>query len=121
MATVLTRAGTDGRVYGGDPGLIHVPDGQRGYLAAKAATYIDREMRLGAIGRTREERWSQPLCPGCYMVVGFNMLVDLARRNGQPLSELGRTMSAAFKKLELDQSPLAIEEIEVKLDPEVMN
>lgn len=115
----LTRNGTEGRVYGGDPGLIHVPDGKRADLGKALATDLDRLMRVGAQGRTLHEASTQPLCPGCYMVVGFDMLVTLADRNGQSRVELANSMIRAFEKLRDDpHGEGLIEEIIVELDPE---
>lgn len=112
----------DARVYGGDCDLIHVQDGQRGKMGEAAARYIDMSMRheaWKARARTRNEVETQSLCPGCYMVVGFNALLTLAKQNGQSLPELGRTMAAAFTKLaECGDDAACIEEINVLLDPE---
>jgi hypothetical protein len=111
--------GTEGRVYGGNPSLIHVKDGTRAQVGAYVAHHLDTEMRLRAFLEstlTADQALSQKLCPGCYMVVLFNAAVRLAKANGQSLTELGNSMSAAFKALAED-GPEAIEEIEVLLDP----
>jgi hypothetical protein len=114
--------GTEGRVYGGDPNLIHIADGTRAEVATQVADFVGAEMRLRADAqgqRTWSQIWGserQNLCPGCYMVVGFNTLLVLAERNGQSLRELGLTMAEAFSKLAEDQSPATIEEIMVILD-----
>lgn len=111
--------GTEGRVYGGNPSLIHVKDGTRAQLGAYVAGQLDVEMRFRAAmesERTIEQALRQKLCPGCYMVVLFNAAVQLAQANGQSLTELGNSMSAAFKAL-AEGGPEAIEEIEVLLDP----
>lgn len=115
--STLDRGGTDGRVYGGVPSLIHIPDGHRGDLGAALATDLDRMMRVGAVNRTQHERAAQRLCPGCYMIVGFNMLIALADRNGQPRRELARSMIRAFEKLEANPEAGMTEEIDVILDP----
>jgi hypothetical protein len=118
--------GTLGRVYGGDPELVHIPDGQRadvGHELAKEADAIIREFGIAKAGKSLKNYYDKPICPGCYMVAGFNMLVVLAQKNGQSLTELGNTMSRAFGKLAecgelLDSNAMAcIEEIEVILDP----
>lgn len=111
--------GTEGRVYGGNPSLIHVKDGTRAQVGAFVASQLAVEMRWRAVedgSRSMGEVLSQKLCPGCYMVVLFNAAVKLAQDNGQSLTELGNSMSAAFKAL-AEGGPEAIEEIEVLLDP----
>src|SRR6476469_7412192 len=116
--------GTQGRVYGGNPNLVHVPDGMRSKLGKRAAHDVDTSIRMVAASKMVEQQksfkaaWQQPLCPGCYMVVGFNMMLTLAQRNGQSITEMARTMKNAFARLEECQSPECIEEILVLLDPE---
>lgn len=125
-APALTRDGTDGRVYGGDPNLIHVPDGKRRLAGSQAAIAIDGIMRAISNRIPWPQRAFKLLCPGCYMIVLFNAAIFLAQRNGQPLTELGRTMARAFTKLAddaevkrgFDPSDALVEEIEVMLDPE---
>lgn len=114
---MLTRNGTDGRVYGGDCDLIHVQDGKRAAAGRHMARELDRLMRQNAQDRTDEQKANQLLCPGCYMVVAFNMMTELARKNGQPFKELSASMINAFQKL-ADGGEDAIEEIQVILDPE---
>jgi hypothetical protein len=116
-SVALTRNGTDGRVYGGDCNLIHVVDGNRAALGREMAATLDTRMRQQAVGRTAEQRETQLLCPGCYMVVVFDMLTELARRNGQPLTELASSMCNALE-MYASKGISAIEEIEVILDPE---
>lgn len=114
----LTRDGTMGRVYGGDPNLVHVPDGERREAGRLAARAIDRVIRAISENIPWPMRRYHPLCPGCYMVVLFNAALALAKANGQPLDELGRTMGAAFNRLaEVGDTAEGIEEIEVLLDP----
>lgn len=120
MHTELTRNGTDGRVYGGDCGLIHVADGKRADAGRSVARFVDTQMRQQAVlsgARTGDEAETQPLCPGCYMIVGFNALVTLAQQNGQPLRELAATMARAFDAL-ANGGADAIEEINIILDSE---
>lgn len=114
---MLTRNGTAGRVYGGDCDLIHVPDGQRGRLGKLVASFISTTMRLLTVDRTDTQRDTQLLCPGCFMIVGFNAMLALADANGQPRRELAKSMIGAFQLLldNPDQPPL--EEINVALDP----
>lgn len=114
----LTTNGTEGRVYGGDPNLIHVPDGKRREFGKRMALELDTLMRMEAQQRTLTERLGQALCPGCYMVVGFNMLVELAMQNGQSLKELGRTMAEAFSALAENANDPGMESIQIMLDPE---
>lgn len=113
----LARNGTDGRVYGGDPNLIHIVDGRRAALGQRMARMLEMSMRAECVGRTTVEVLNQPLCPGCYMVALFNMATELARQNGQSMEELGQSMAQAFTKL-ANGGTDAIEEIEVMLDPE---
>jgi hypothetical protein len=106
---------TEGRVYGGDTGLVHIPDGERATFGIELAGDLDAMMRENAENREFEELWGenrQSLCPGCYMVAGYNMLTELARQNGQDLKELGAAMSAAFKAL-AEGGPDVIEHIYV--------
>lgn len=122
---MLTRNGTEGRVYGGDCNLIHIQDGQRTAMGAAVASFLDAEMRARAFEartRTAEQAYQQFLCPGCVMIALFNAAVILANQNGQPLSELGATMSKAFAMLAArgdfdrpDEAP-TMEEIHVVLD-----
>lgn len=124
-------AGTQGRVYGGDCNLIHVPDGNRVKVGDDMARELNRVMRLLAYKsdqRTLDQSITQNLCPGCYMVVGFNMLVRLAQQNNQPLVELGVTMANAFKQLAAcaalydegsNDLRACIEEIKVLMEPPV--
>jgi hypothetical protein len=113
----LTRNGTDGRVYGGDPNLIHVPDGTRADVGARAAAFVENEMRQGAENRTERQREMQRLCPGCFMVVGFNMLLRLADDTGQDRRELARSMIHAFEQLLANPDAPPLEEIFIQLDP----
>lgn len=117
MSRTLTRNGTDGRIYGGDCDLIHVKDGKRAAAGKAVAKVMDELMRKNAENRTEQEKAEQLLCPGCYMVVGFNMLTELARQNGQPLAELAASMENAFRQLR-EGGEDSIEEILVLLDPE---
>jgi len=110
-------AGTLGRVYGGDPNLIHVPDGQRTHIGYLLEAFLSGTMRQGAENRTDRERETQNLCPGCYMVVGFDMLVALADNNGQSRKELARSMRDAFQHLLDCPDDGCIEEIHIELDP----
>lgn len=94
--------GTLGRVYGGANNLIHIRDGERDKVGKLLAFAYDDYARREAFmdgRRTHEEAAVQELCPGCYMVVGFNMLVELAHMSKQDLQELGRCMANAFTQL----------------------
>lgn len=112
------------RVYGGDCGLVHVPDGQRGLVGADIAGTLDRKIRAIA---TREayrkgeldiavsdKLDTDTLCPGCYMVVGYDMLVHLARTNGQDVRELALTMIHEFGKLLNEPDRPLIEHVDVQ-------
>lgn len=109
---------TEGRVYGGDCGLIHIGDGERASVGYTLAMWLDSHMRAEAITsgrRTREQADKQDLCPGCYMVALFNAAVTLAHQNGQSLAELGDSMAEAFHHLATGGAD-RIEHINVVLD-----
>lgn len=117
----LTRDGNKGRVYGGDPNLIHAADGTRAGMGRELAHGLMLQMRHDAFmrgDRTLEEVAAQPVCPGCYMVIGFNMLRELAIASGQPVEELGRTMARAFDELAARGESMDLESIAVILDPD---
>ena len=111
-------SGTQGRVYGGDPGLIHIPDGRRAEFGRKVASFLTDQMHHldAGISWTPNGRY-KPLCPGCYMVALVNAAIELADRNGQSRKELGLSMANAFSRLAAG-GPMVREEIEVILDPE---
>lgn len=110
---------TMGRVYGGDTGLIHIADGERANMGAWLADRMRAEA-IADLRRTSAEAREQDLCPGCYMVALFNAAVQLAKENGQSLSELGNSMAAAFQQLAANPQPDAanIESMMVALDPD---
>lgn len=121
------KGGTEGRVYGGDESLVHIKDGQRANMGAKLAIALDSMMRADAIAdglRTPEEAEMEALCPGCYMVAAYDMLVHLAVQNGQDLREMARSMANEFAKLAADPFRPLQEEItvitdEVEADPQI--
>lgn len=120
MGTANNNA-TNGRVYGGDTGLIHIAEGERANMGNWLAAQLDERMRAEAIAdlrRTSNEARSQDLCPGCYMVALFNTAVCLAKQNGQSMTELGNSMAAAFAQLAANPNPddANIESIGVELD-----
>lgn len=108
----VSRNGTMGRVYGGDPDLLHFRDGTRKDAGRRVADFIDDDMR-----RINNTDGDTPLCPGCYMIALLNAAICLAQDNGQPLSELGRSMAHAFSLLSDDADAAMTEEILVILDP----
>lgn len=112
--------GTEGRVYGGNPKLLHVKDGTRAQMGEHMAGLLDQRMGEAAFHDGQDPSFiaDAPLCPGCYMVVAFDMLIHLADQNNQSRTELARTMMGAFQKLLDDPSSGLTEEIEVLLDPE---
>lgn len=112
------NAGTEGRVYGGNPNLLHVADGTRADLGHLMAAFMEGYIREHAENRTDRQKELQKLCPGCYMVVAFNMLLVLARDNNQSTTELARCMRNAFDRLLANPNSGLTEEIEVLLDPE---
>jgi hypothetical protein len=105
-----TTQATLGRVYGGNPTLCHIADGTRRTVGFAVAESLTLEMRR------RANDWSNPLCPGCYMVAIVNAAMFLATHNGQSLTELGNSLSLAFAKV-ADGGGLS-EEIVVMLDPD---
>lgn len=106
------------RIYGGNPELIHIDDGKRADMGLRIAELLEERMRSEYSGeRTMVQRIMQKLCPGCYMIAGFNMLVTLADANGQSRTELARSMRNAFDRLLCDPEAGLTEEIEVLLDP----
>jgi len=111
---MLTRNGTDGRVYGGDCNLVHIADGKRKEAGAAVAAFIDSMMRFNAMKAGKNA--DGVLCPGCYMIAGFNSMLELADANGQPRKELAKTMAAAFAKLSENPEAGGTEEINVILD-----
>lgn len=116
---MASKNGNDGRVYGGDCALIHVEDGQRQNMGREVAHFLDTTMRVRAVERgvrSPFEAATQDLCPGCYMIVGYNLLIELARLNEQSTVELGRSMAKVFTAL-ADGREFNHEEIEVILDP----
>lgn len=120
---------TEGRVYGGARNLIHLADGTREEFGEYIATQIDMTMRNRAVRgqqRTPEQAWGdpdrqqprQPLCPGCYMVAVVATAVALAERNGQSITELGNSLSAAFAAIARNGiGERNMEWIDVQLDP----
>lgn len=117
---MASKNGNDGRVYGGDCDLIHVEDGQRQNMGKEMAFFLDATMRERAVmrgARGEQEAAKQDLCPGCYMIVGYNALIELAEQNGQSKRELGMSMATVFKAL-AEGIEFNHEEIAVILDPE---
>lgn len=120
------RDAETGLVYRGAADLIHIADGQRAEYGAELAHHLtarmrraDRDRRLLAGERDADaERLSEalPLCPGCYMVALFNAATTLARESGQSMTEMARTMAAAFDALARDPSADSMESIAVMLD-----
>lgn len=107
-------SGTEGRVYGGDPGLTHIPDGERAALGRGMAREMELAIRNAAGIYPWRSEYARPLCPGCYMVALYNMAVELARVNGQSYRELGDTLAAKFRDLARTGDPTPIEHIEVR-------
>src|SRR5687768_6891854 len=101
---------------------VHITDGFRGDVGREVAEHVDQQMRADAVTDgllTNEQVYGErkSLCPGCYMSAMYNALRELAIRNGQSLSELGRTMSAQFAKL-VDDDTGPVEEVLVLPDPD---
>lgn len=109
---------TDKMRYTGDPNRIHIKDGERGELGHDLAGVLDEQMRLRYTGeRTEYQLLTQMLCPGCFMIAGFNMLLTLADGNGVPRSELAHFMGLAFEQLKANPEMGLTEAIEDLLDP----
>lgn len=104
------------QVYRSNPELVHIADGQRAELGRDVADFLNLSVRAQA--RSKDPgQWTKPLCPGCYMVAIFNCAIELARANGQSVTELGRSLGAAFNQLAQDGDyKESIESIEVQLD-----
>lgn len=114
----LTHNGSDGRTYGGDPNLIHIPDHHRADVGHAIANVIDATMRLlGTLGVGHEAKpmtEDAPLCPGCYMIALFDASQELARRTGQPMHELAASMAGLYTELAKDPSFRPVEEMVVR-------
>lgn len=104
--------GTNGRVYGGDPTLVHVPDHHRTDMGDGVAQMLDSAMRMVAKIQGTNDRGT--LCPGCYMIVLFDAAVKLAQKNGQPVQELGHSMADLFQKLAFDGEFKPTEEMVIR-------
>lgn len=111
-------ADNETRVYGGNPNLIHIDDGQRADMGIRLAELLETRMRNEYTGeRSNAQRVDQNLCPGCYMIAVVNMAITLADANGQSRKELARCLKNAFAKLEANPEQGLSEEIEILLDP----
>lgn len=99
----LTHNGTEGRAYGGDPSLVHIPDHHRADVGRSIAVMLESEMRtLGTLGFGHEPKpydSDAPICPGCYMIALFDAAVWLAKGTGQDVRELGCSMAYLFARL----------------------
>lgn len=90
-----TRSGICGER---DPGLVEVPDGERGQVGAFVARDIEAAMRSIAHRRGADGAYDidAKMCPDCYMVVLFNAAMKLAKLNGQPPKELCMSLGNLF-------------------------
>lgn len=91
-----------GFVYRGREDKCHIDRNGHDEMGQRMSDLLTIRQRAQAIARgdfTEEEAWNTPLCPGCYMEVGFWMMIALAKANGQSLRELGRTMAQGFAML----------------------
>lgn len=99
----LTHGGTNGRAYGGDPALVHIPDHHRADVGRSIADVLTSEMRLlGTLGVGHDAKpatGDDALCPGCYMIALYDAAVILAEREGQSLQELGASLAGLFDSL----------------------
>ena len=108
------------QVYRGKPEFVHIEDGQRAAMGRMVAQLLCDEIRAAAFRKGKRDAYDVPaVCPGCYMVAVFNCAIELARINGQSLTELGNSLGNAFKALAQDGGHAeSIESIEVQLDAE---
>lgn len=109
--------GTLGRIYGGNPNLLHIADGQRALAGQGLAVMLEAAIRREAVAdgaRTEHEAETQKLCPGCYMIALIDAALALAEANGQSQKELCETMAQAFWRLA--SHPEQIEEIEIAIE-----
>lgn len=104
--------GTNGRVYGGDLSLVHIPDHHRTDVGEGLAKVVDEHMRT--IARVVGTNAQGLLCPGCYMIALFDAAIALARQNGQPVQELGHSMADLFTKLAYDGDYRPTEEMVIR-------
>lgn len=110
------------QVYRGKQEYVHIEDGKRATLGRQYSVYLAQEIRDAAFKLGNLEAYNNPLCPGCYMVAVFNLAIELARMNGQSLTELGNSLGDAFKQLASDGAYAeSIESIEVRLDSSPCN
>jgi hypothetical protein len=107
-------------VYRGRPEFVHIEDGQRAAMGRMVARLLSDEIRAAAFRQGNKDAYDIPaVCPGCYMVAVFNCAIELARLNGQSLTELARSLGTAFQSLAQDGAySESIESIEVQLDSE---
>lgn len=114
----LTHNGSDGRTYGGDPSLIHIPDHHRADFGRAIADTVTSTMRLlGTLGVGHDIEpydGDKALCPGCYMIGLFDALVELAKRDGQSVQELGASMAELFTQLAVNGEYRPTEEMIVR-------
>ena len=106
--TKPTQNGKEGKVYWQDDNLIHV-DGEWVFLGERMATEVEIVMRKHNelnLEKDKEFSWSAPLCPACYMLIAYNMLVGLAQRTGQDIEELRSSMIELFTHMDA-QNPHA--------------
>jgi len=90
----------NGKVYWQDDSYVHVEDrwqefGQR--MADKLEMAIRRANSDGGFYDTEK-----PICPACYMLIAYNMLVNMAKKNGQTLEELQASMLGMFESMDFD-------------------
>jgi hypothetical protein len=97
---------------------VHIPDHHRADVGRVVANELEATMRLlGTLGVGHDAKpatGNDPLCPGCYMIALYDAALEMARRTGQPLHELGASMAWMFKGLEDDPEFRPIEEMLVR-------
>lgn len=96
----LTQNGVQGLVYWQDENLVHIENRWIPFGQTRAGDW-EVKMRNYAFLMGDANAWDmeRPMCPACYMLAGYNMLVALAQRTGQSLEELGESMAMLFSQL----------------------
>lgn len=90
------------KVYLHDEQFVHV-ENQWIEMGGRMVDKMELMMRAwnGNEGwETDKAGYIKPLCPACYMLIAYNMLVELAERNGQDLQELKESMAKLFNEMD---------------------
>jgi hypothetical protein len=82
-----------------DAEFVHIPEGQKQQLAEGVATFIEQQtksMALASGASTNEDVLNKDVCGACISHVTVLTLVELAKRNNIPLSELAYTAHSLY-------------------------